>query len=356
MPVVVSLADENLSIPLQLNTTSSVTAAPVVVSGTWIVQESNSVDRSVTVASQQQVVSLTPAAFLPNNVAWVPQPVKPPLPNAVPSPSQPVIGTETTSTPVVDNTPKQPNAAVFYLSGLPGRDVQVNVSQHGASGSVTVASNARVPESGQLSVPISTQKLPMQTPAEVVTITVRDDRELVGQATQFLKPVSTIGDVALFQAYRVGESNTAFQHLVKRYETFVQRVGERVLNHQVEAQDVGQQVFLELSRFRGEFAGTMAAWLRTVTKNTAISFLRASRRRSVRERSVALTEAGQAPSWDLMELTEAIDKLPADVGEAVRLRYLEGYSQQEAADLVGCPRGTLARRASDGVRALRGLL
>jgi len=42
--------------------------------------------------------------------------------------------------------------------------------------------------------------------------------------------------------------------------------------------------------------------------------------------------------------------------QAVQLRYLEGRSQKEAAEIAGCPRGTLAQRTANGVRRLRDVL
>jgi RNA polymerase sigma-70 factor, ECF subfamily len=354
-----------LTIPVGLNRPSS-EASPLTgdAAVSWDVPVSARQGTTSVNSPQLPMVSVTPPAFLPEYVSWKAPPDKQPEPESVgvtasALPPSTTVGGPDQSTGNKTITPPataQPNAVFFHLKNSPSSEVTVQVSHHSASGSVTTLRMLTVPASRQLSIAAPIQTSATQNPTEVVTITVLDAHGVVGQNTQFLKPVDSVGDVALFQAYRVGSSTTAFEHLVKRYEAFVQRVAERVLHQQTEALDIGQQVFLELSRYRGEFAGTLSAWLRTVTKNTAISFLRASRRRLVREQSVALAEAGQTTSWDSLELADAIGQLPADVGEAVRLRYIEGYSQNEAAELAGCPRGTLARRASDGVRALRGLL
>lgn len=52
----------------------------------------------------------------------------------------------------------------------------------------------------------------------------------------------------------------------------------------------------------------------------------------------------------------ALSQLSAPLRDAVQLRYLEGWSQAEAARMLGCPRGTLSQRAALGVRQLRGIL
>src|SRR5258708_3020687 len=67
--------------------------------------------------------------------------------------------------------------------------------------------------------------------------------------------------------------------------------------------------------------------------------------------------ASEEPAHDQREeLDAALARIPGPLREAVRLRYLEGLSQLEAAHLVGCPRGTLAQRAAHGVARLRGIL
>jgi RNA polymerase sigma factor (sigma-70 family) len=128
--------------------------------------------------------------------------------------------------------------------------------------------------------------------------------------------------------------------------------------NRTDAQDVSQFVFVELSKFRGRFNGSLTAWLRTVSRHAALAFLRAKRRRLRHEQRAAKAVAADAPPPATVDegLIVALERLPPDQMEAVRLRYLEGYTQQEAAELVGCPRGTLSRRAADGIQALRAIL
>ena len=103
----------------------------------------------------------------------------------------------------------------------------------------------------------------------------------------------------------------------------------------------------------------MAGWLGTVARNAAIMFLRSRSRRRRHEQRAArpVQAASEESSLELREeLDAALTRLPTPLREAVRLRYLEGLSQREAAEAVGCPRGTLAQRAANGVRCLRGIL
>jgi len=86
--------------------------------------------------------------------------------------------------------------------------------------------------------------------------------------------------------------------------------------------------------------------------------LRARRRRAYYERVAALLESSSATDHrDLREeLDAALSTVPRHLQQAVQLRYLEGCSQKEAAEIAGCPRGTLAQRAANGVRRLRDVL
>jgi RNA polymerase sigma factor (sigma-70 family) len=103
----------------------------------------------------------------------------------------------------------------------------------------------------------------------------------------------------------------------------------------------------------------LAGWLRTVARNTCIGLLRARSRRVRHEKKAAKPEQYQAEDemTDLRdELESALAQLTPDLRDAVRLRYLEGWSQQQAALRLGCPRGTLSQRAARGIQHLRHIL
>jgi RNA polymerase sigma factor (sigma-70 family) len=197
---------------------------------------------------------------------------------------------------------------------------------------------------------------------QVLTIILRDQpdvRPARAAATLFLAPSGgRVGDSALFEAYRLGRSPEAFEALVQRHGPAVARASQRIVGNRADAEDVTQFVFLRLARWQGRFPGTLTGWLRTVSRNASLTLLRSRRRRRRYEREAAKpASVEQSDATGLDEsLDAAIRQLPAPLEAAVRLRYLEGHSQQEAAQLVGCPRGTLSRRAAHGVRVLRELL
>lgn len=192
--------------------------------------------------------------------------------------------------------------------------------------------------------------------AELLTLSQPDGR--FNTATLFAKPVQQLTDSTLFEAHRVSRSVEAFQVLVQRHQARVTRLSERVVRNRADAEDVGQFVFLELARFQHRFPGSMVGWLNTVARNASLTFLRSKRRRMHHEVAAARPLTADSPIDLRLDetLATALRQLPTELGEAVRLRYVDGYTQEEAAVIAGVPRGTLSRRAASGLRVLRGWL
>jgi RNA polymerase sigma factor (sigma-70 family) len=256
------------------------------------------------------------------------------------------------------------DAPAFRVVGQvpPGQTLRVNytVSAHDAAGSTaTTGTVTLTPANNVATIPAGPATVG-RTP-DVLTLVVNETpgvRPAQPSATLFLTPPHKVGDAALFEAHKLGRSAEAFDVLLRRHGPAVTRAVQRIVVNRTDAQDVSQFVFVELSKFRGRFNGSLTAWLRTVSRHAALAFLRAKRRRLRHEQRAAKAVAADAPPPAAVDegLIVALERLPPDQMEAVRLRYLEGYTQQEAAELVGCPRGTLSRRAADGIQALRAIL
>jgi RNA polymerase sigma-70 factor (ECF subfamily) len=166
-------------------------------------------------------------------------------------------------------------------------------------------------------------------------------------------------DAALVLAYQTGHSEVALTTLIDRHQSVVMRTCQRVLGNWHDAEDVSQLVFLALAQGQFRLQSTLAGWLRTVARNASIVLLRARHRRQ-RHEQMASQGVEVHPDDTQKELREEIDialkQLPANLREAVQLRYLDGWSQAEAAQMLGCPRGTLSQRAANGMQQLSDLL
>jgi len=142
------------------------------------------------------------------------------------------------------------------------------------------------------------------------------------------------------------------------------RVAYSVLRQQQDAEDVAQEAFarayLKFGQLRDRDA--FRAWLVRMTWRLALDFLRAERRRAVREESL---EPPDAPS-DFEDraiaaersarLWRAIDALPEKLRLAVVLVSIEEQSVRDAAVLLGLPEGTLKSRLFDARKKLKELL
>lgn len=187
----------------------------------------------------------------------------------------------------------------------------------------------------------------------------RDYRLGKSSSTWFSDRSATLAsEAALFAAYRLANSGEAFNALVERHRDTVYQTCFRLLGNRHDAEDLMQLVFLALAKQQVQFQTTLAGWLRTVARNACLTFLRAKRRRARHEQQVARLDLWSGDDTPELreELEAALDQVCPPLREAVRLRYLDGWSQHEAAQIVGCPRGTLAQRAAKGIGCLRDLL
>jgi RNA polymerase sigma-70 factor (ECF subfamily) len=103
------------------------------------------------------------------------------------------------------------------------------------------------------------------------------------------------------------------------------------------------------------------SWMYRIMRNLWID---ETRSRSRRAQTFVAEEAGLAVGGDgaqeshveLSMVDRAMQQLPADQREAVLLVMVEGYAYKEAAEIVGCPVGTLNSRLVRGRDALLALL
>jgi RNA polymerase sigma factor (sigma-70 family) len=163
------------------------------------------------------------------------------------------------------------------------------------------------------------------------------------------------GDAALLEEFRSRRSEAAFDEIVARHGTLVFRTCARILRDTHAAEDATQGVFLALARQPEGVRGSLPGWLYEVSRRTSFKLLRSTRRRTAREREASTMTRPNDAVWR-SELDAALASLPAQLREAIVLRYLEGRSQTEAARAAGCPQGTLGWRAMEGLNRLRTLL
>ena len=130
-----------------------------------------------------------------------------------------------------------------------------------------------------------------------------------------------------------------------------------------EADDLCQMTIERALRSRSKWQqGTrLDSWMYRMMRNIWIDEIRARTRRSetfvVEDAGLGVgASGGQEARVELADMDRALARLPDEQREAVLLVMVEGWSYKEAAEIVGCPVGTLNSRLVRGRDALMALL
>jgi serpin B len=155
----------------------------------------------------------------------------------------------------------------------------------------------------------------------------------------------------------------AFELLLLRHGPMVWNVCRRVLGNAGDAEDAFQATFLVLVRKARSIAkrDALGCWLHGVAHRVALDARAgAARRRAHEQRGTGMATEQSPPDGAWAEVRQILDeelrRLPEKCRAPVVLCYLEGKTNDEAAELLGCSRGTLASRLSRARDLLRGRL
>ena len=172
-------------------------------------------------------------------------------------------------------------------------------------------------------------------------------------------PKAALSDTALVSAIRSGDQG-AMAALYDRYSSVVYSVALRVLGDTGAAEDVQQDVFLQLWRNPGAFdssRGNLGAWLAVIARNRAIDALRKRRPENDPEDVVLAVVPDMAADADRSRIAEKVRGLlgamPSSQRAALELAYYEGLTHTEIAAKTGEPLGTIKTRIRAGLIALR---
>jgi RNA polymerase sigma-70 factor (ECF subfamily) len=142
----------------------------------------------------------------------------------------------------------------------------------------------------------------------------------------------------------------------------------RILNNREEAEDVLQEVFLQVWRRAADFdanRGRPFTWLVTLARSRGIDRLRSL---ASRERVATMAGAGEAfdevsdAATDAIRseqrgvVNDALSQLPEEQKHLLMLAYFDGLTQSEIAYKLGAPLGTVKTRMRSGMMKLRELL
>jgi RNA polymerase sigma-70 factor, ECF subfamily len=173
------------------------------------------------------------------------------------------------------------------------------------------------------------------------------------------EPKGISPDATAISAIRSGDQS-AMAALYDRYSSIVYSVALRVLGDTGAAEDVLQEVFIQLWRNPGLFdssRGSLGAWLAVIARNRAIDVLRKRRPESDIEDTVISVETDLASEADRARAAEKVrsvlGSMPASQRAALEMAYFEGLTHTEIAAKTGEPLGTIKTRIRAGLTTLR---
>jgi RNA polymerase sigma-70 factor (ECF subfamily) len=154
-----------------------------------------------------------------------------------------------------------------------------------------------------------------------------------------------------------------FQHGILALLPRLRRFAAGLARNPADADDLCQMTIERALRSREQWQqGTrLDSWMYRIMRNLWIDEARARTRRSQtfvdEEQGLAVgAQGGQEALVALTDVDRALTRLPDEQREAVLLVMVEGWSYKEAAEIVGCPVGTLNSRLVRGRDALMALL
>jgi RNA polymerase sigma factor (sigma-70 family) len=187
-------------------------------------------------------------------------------------------------------------------------------------------------------------------------------------ATRSGVSVATVAtdDAGLAARFAAGDPDT-IRVVYRRYGRLVYSVAYKVLGDAALAEDAMQQTFLQAWRAAESYDPTRAlgAWLASIARRAAIDAYRRDRRHrgvtpldsaNSSDPALVTTPPSVEQISDVWEVRQALDKLPDQDRELIRLQHYAELTHTEIADELAIPLGTVKSRSFRAHRRLAGLL
>lgn len=159
---------------------------------------------------------------------------------------------------------------------------------------------------------------------------------------------------------------SAFEALYDELSSAVFGLARRVVRDPARAEDVTQEVFLEVWRKAGRFdsaLGKAKTWVMTIAHRRAVDAVRRSESQKRQDERTAPEQVSHDEPADSViaaeeqgAVRECLETLTDLQLESVRLAYFNGYTYNEVATLLEKPLPTIKTRMRDGLIRLRDCL
>jgi RNA polymerase sigma-70 factor, ECF subfamily len=174
------------------------------------------------------------------------------------------------------------------------------------------------------------------------------------------------GDVDTLVSRVARGDSAAFDQLYDAVAAPVYGLARRVVRDPARAEDVTQEVFLEVWRKASRFdrkLGKGKTWIMTIAHRRAVDAVRRSESQKRLDQGAGLDEVDTDEPADAVvaaeeqgAVRECLETLTDLQLESVRLAYFNGYTYPEVATLLDKPLPTIKTRMRDGLIRLRDCL
>jgi RNA polymerase sigma-70 factor (ECF subfamily) len=167
---------------------------------------------------------------------------------------------------------------------------------------------------------------------------------------------AALAPFVLYELFKKGDER-AFEALYYRYSMALFNHCVRLLSDWHHAEDVVVETFTKLARSNLRPDGSLKAWLYRVATNQCYKHLR-------KRQGIAFSEEAFVPHEPEMARQKnremQVQKLLSQLSEGHRvvmvLKFYDGMTYQEIADVLCCPLGTVKSRIHEGMKHLRRLM
>lgn len=174
-----------------------------------------------------------------------------------------------------------------------------------------------------------------------------------------MPPPSEQDDASLLALVQRADE-AAMASLFDRYSKVVYSVALRVLRDPAAAEDVLQEIFMQIWRNPDSFVatrGSLGGWLAVVSRNRSIDALRRRRPTDSVDDIVLASPynlADEAERHSMMEKAQkVIVLLPPEQRKTLEMAFFDGLTHSEIAEITGDPLGTVKTRIRSALLSLR---
>jgi RNA polymerase sigma factor (sigma-70 family) len=158
----------------------------------------------------------------------------------------------------------------------------------------------------------------------------------------------------------------AFSVLYERYSTSLYGVILKIIPDEKEAEDILQVTFIKIWKGISTYSKEKAriyTWMLNIAKNTAIDQVRSKQGKinlknaqSVQASQIANSQHAVHVNYDAIGLSKVLATLSEEQQTILNLVYYEGYTQEEIAEKLNLPLGTVKTKVRQSLLKLRKLM